>query len=221
MEMSYLQPVQAGPYVMVAVVPVEPVPDTAPIIREFDQPHSDERVLFPGFALTHRGEHPSGEHETFDPRYAIPPDIALPLLFSSQLILLQAIAAAVVASLGAPPSTWAVAVAAFLLWFTSTNHWRSPEPSWRGYIDRTMVGVTLIVGTVVMVVDATPSFLPKWFGGWAVVAFVFATNELQFAFNKAKTRRDYTVNVWIHLVAVHLFGNVISAGALVALWDAR
>jgi hypothetical protein len=150
--------------------------------------------------------------------YIIPPDIARPLVVSSTLLLLQAVAALAVCVRGAPPVAYALPPLLCGTYLTSSNFWRNPSASnrWR-YADYGMVTLSVLYGTYVVQAAAPSALLALWCRGWSAIAALFVANEAKFWLNKAKRRHDYVLAVWVHLVVVHLFGNALVACALGAL----
>ena len=150
--------------------------------------------------------------------YIIPPAIARPLVLSSQMLLLQAVAALWVCMRGAPPLTWGLPPLLLGTYLTSTNFWSCPTTSspWR-YLDYAMVASSVLYGTLVVKVAAPPALIGMWCRGWGAVGVLFVANEAKFWLNKSKTRKDYTQAVWVHLLAVHLGGNALVGLALAAL----
>ena len=101
---------------------------------------------------------------------------------------------------------------------TSTNFWLSPttRSPWR-YADYAMVAASLLYGLVVTRLAAPATLQALWLRGWAVVGAVFVANEGNFWLNRNKSRKDYVRAVWVHLIAVHVGGNVLVACALAGL----
>ena len=150
--------------------------------------------------------------------YIIPPDIARPLVFSSQLLLLQAFAALVVCWRGVPGVALALPPLLFGTYLTSVNFWRCPSISnrWR-YADYALVTSSVLYGSLVTFLCTPAGFHAVWCRGWGVIAAVFVLNEAKFWLNRSKARRDYVRAVWVHLGAVHVGGNVLVSLALCAL----
>ena len=150
--------------------------------------------------------------------YIIPPDIARPLVLSSQLLLLQAIAALVVCARGVPHIAWGLPPLLLATYTTSVNLWKSPSTKnpWR-YADCLMVAVSVLYGTLVTKLAMPAAFHALWCCGWAVVGAVFVGNETLFWRNTNKSRADYVLAVRVHLAAVHLGGNALVACALAVL----
>ena len=174
-----------------------------------------------GWAVRRAGEEQEDDHLLArHPRnfYIIPPDMARPLVMSSQLLLLQACAAFVVCWSGVPAAAYALPPLLLGTYLTSVNFWKCPSASnpWR-YADYFMVGASVVYATLVTLGCTPLAFQRVWLRGWSGVALVFVLNEAKFWLNKRKTRRDYIRAVWIHLGAVHIGGNVLVALALCAL----
>lgn len=135
-----------------------------------------------------------------DPDVVIPRDIARPILYTSQIMLITAVLAALA-------QAWVVFGLALGLWFTSTNFWRDPRISWRRTMDYCMVLVSFSYGTYFAF--QLPAF---WTVGWCLflgaIALIFAVNETRFWFNPNRTLRDYQIAVYVHLTGVHLIGNL-------------
>ena len=152
--------------------------------------------------------------------YVIPPDIARPLVASSQLLLWQACAAAAVCVCcrGVPAAAWALPPLLLGTYLTSVNFWRCPAPCnrWR-YADYFMVSISVLYGSFVTSVCTPAAFHAVWCRGWAAVAAIFVANETKFWSTRCKTRRDYALAVWVHLGAVHIGGNFLVTLALCAL----
>ena len=150
--------------------------------------------------------------------YIIPPDVARPLVISSQLLLLQAFAALAVCWRGVPGVAHALPPLLFGTYLTSVNFWRCPSISnrWR-YADYALVTLSVLYGTFVTSLCTPTGFHAVWCRGWAGIAAVFVLNEAKFWLNRSKARRDYVRAVWVHLGAVHIGGNVLVSLALCAL----
>ena len=150
--------------------------------------------------------------------YIIPPAIARPLVLSSQMLLVQAVAALWVCMHCAQPLAWGLPPLLLGTYVTSNNFWSCPttKSAWR-YLDYAMVTASILYGTLVTKLAAPSALHALWCRGWGAVGAVFVVNEAKFWLNKRKSRKDYSQAVWVHLVAVHLGGNALVACALAAL----
>ena len=140
----------------------------------------------------------------------IPADLARPIVYSSQLILLTALFAAL-------SRMWLFCALSIALWFTSWNFWRDPRMGWRRNMDYVMVATNLIYGTVVAFYQPLVYCL-GWFGFILLLAVVFGGNETKFWLNNAKTRADYKRTVCVHLTGVHIIGNIAGWWLLYGIW---
>lgn len=187
--------------------------------RRPSAPESEESLR--GSPVRRAGEEQEGERLlTLHPRnyYIIPPDIARPLVMSSQLLLLQACAALVMCLSGVPATAYALPPLLLGTYLTSVNFWKCPSAAnpWR-YADYFMVGISVLYATLVTHGCTPVAFQRVWCRGWAVIALCFVLNEAKFWLNQRKTRRDYIRAVWVHLGAVHIGGNILVALALCTL----
>ena len=129
----------------------------------------------------------------------IPADLARPIVYASQLMLVTAL----FAGLSGMYVLMALSVG---LWFTSTNFWRDPRLGTRRLMDYTMVATNLIYGTVVAIHQPL-LYSAGWFVFMGVLALIFGGNETRFWLNNAKTRSDYKSVVCVHLTGVHVVAN--------------
>lgn len=173
-----------------------------------------------------------------DPDVIIPDDIARPLLYSSNLMLVTAL-------LAGQRAAWPLAVVACAVWITSLLHWSAPRfSSWRRLLDYVAVASIIVVGSWTAVTRATLGWMLAYFAGLSIIGCIFAINEtlyyhqlqrnpiggrlnaelreerrrcecLKPARGVAARHRAYRRAVWVHLLCVHVLASALSCTLLV------
>lgn len=119
----------------------------------------------------HGGLHVSMFEQHDDPDVIIPDKIAQPLVYSAQLLLINAIVAIALLQYG-------LFAVIFILYLTSVWHWREPRfSSIARRADYLAVVTAVSYGSYVAAMITDPIGPIVWFGGMIIIFFIFVSNE--------------------------------------------
>ena len=142
----------------------------------------------------------SGEVLLLEDNVIIPANLARPIVYTSQIMLLTAL-------LSALDGMWLFCILCIILWFTSTNFWRDPRLGYRRTLDY-MTVLTVLVYATIVALHLPLKYTMGWFIFLGAIAVIFGLNEARYWMNPEKSNADYKSIVCAHLTGVHLIGNL-------------